>query len=116
MESYHLVRFEDGLDVSRYPEFRSAFKAIPRDVPVLIDLTLAAHVDSTFLSELLLLRRRHEAALAVVVAPEGNVARMIEIANFATKMNVFTDVTPAIASLGVTTASAGDQEGVAAPE
>ncbi|HEX3462722.1 MAG TPA: hypothetical protein VHS78_01545 [Candidatus Elarobacter sp.] len=102
MEPYHLVRFAGHLDVSRYPEFRAAFEAVPRGVPVLVDLLLADSVDSTFLSELLLFKRRHDASLAVVIPPAGHVARLCEIVNLDRKLGVYADLSLALDALGVT--------------
>ena len=96
---YHHLRFEGVLDIGRYPEFRGAFERLPRATPVLVDLTAAEGVDSVFLSELMLARRRHEAPLAILIAPTGSVARVFGIANFA-RPYVFADLSEALASLG----------------
>jgi anti-anti-sigma regulatory factor len=100
VEPYHLIRFDGLLDVSRYPEFRSAFLETPQGVPVLIDFSLVESVDSTVLSEMLLFKRRHEGKLVTLIAPHGHVARLFEIANLGAKLNVHTDLSAAIAALG----------------
>jgi anti-anti-sigma regulatory factor len=99
--AYHLIRFEGLLDISRYPEFRSAFEAVPRAVPVLVDLSAVESVDSTFLTEMLLLKRRHDAKLAVLIPSAGHVARVFEIAHIGAKMDVHADLSAAIAALNV---------------
>jgi len=98
--AYHLVRFEGYLDISRYPEFRAAFEGVPHAVPVLVDLTLVKSVDSTFLTETLLLKRRHTAKMAILIAPAGHVARIFEIADIGAKMDVYSDLSAAVAALG----------------
>jgi anti-anti-sigma regulatory factor len=98
---YHLIRFEGLLDISRYPEFRTAFEAVPRAVPVLVDLTTVESVDSTFLTELMLLERRHGAKVVVVIVPVGHVARIFEITNLGAKLAVQFDLGRAIDSMGL---------------
>ena len=99
MEPYHLIRFEGLLDVSRYPEFRSAFLETPHGVPVLVDLSLVESVDSTFLSEMLLFKRRHEGKLVTLIGRTGNVARLFEITNLGRKLSVHTDPASATSAL-----------------
>lgn len=99
---YHLIRFDGSLDVSRYPEFRTAFEAVPPTVPVLVDLTAVESVDSTFLTEMLMARRRHPEAFSILIAPSSQVAKVFDITGLNVKMNVYRDLTAAIQSLGVT--------------
>lgn len=98
---YHLVRFEGSLDISRYPEFRKAFEGVPSGVPVLVDLTAAEDVDSTFLTEMLMAKRRHSTTFSVLIAPAGNIAKVFEITGLDAKMNVYQDLSTAVKSLGV---------------
>jgi anti-anti-sigma regulatory factor len=97
--SFHIIRFEGFLDISRYPEFRTAFEEAARSVPVLLDLASADSADSTFLAEMLMARRRHQAPFSVLIAPGGNMAKLFEIAGLGEKMRVFTDLTAAVESL-----------------
>jgi anti-anti-sigma regulatory factor len=97
--SFHLVRFEGDLDISRYPEIRSAFETVPHAVPVLVDLTRVDSVDSTFLTEMLLFKRRHSAKLAVLIRSVGHVARIFEIANLNAKVDVYVDRPTALDAL-----------------
>lgn len=100
--SYHLIRLEGYLDIGRYPEIRSAFEDAPANVPVLVDLLDAVGVDSVFLSEMLLFKRRHRPyAVAVVIPPGGHLAKLFGIASVGEKMNVFTNLSQAIHSLGL---------------
>lgn len=99
--NYHLLRLDGYLDIGRYPEIREAFENAPPGVPVLVDLQDASGVDSVFLSELLLFkRRRRPARVAVVIAPRGSLAKVFEIANLDAKLDVFHDLASAMASLG----------------
>ena len=95
----HVIRLDGYLDVSRYPDFREAFIGAPRGVPALIDLQAAEGVDSTFLSEMLLFRRRHDAPVVALIPKEGNVAQMFMIADVGQRMNVFADPAAARAAL-----------------
>ena len=100
--NYHLLRLDGYLDIGRYPEIRAAFENAPPAVPVLVDLQDATGVDSVFLSELLLFkRRRRPAPVAVVIAPRGSLAKVFEIANIGRKLDVFNDLSSAFASLGL---------------
>lgn len=99
--------------MSRYPEFREAFEAVPSGIPVLVDLTDVEGVDSTFLSEMLLLKRRHGGMLATLIPPRGHVTRLFEIANVGEKLHAYTDLTAAVSALGVraTVETAGEEVG-----
>ena len=98
--TYHLLRLDGYLDIARYPEIREAFENTPPSVPVLVDLYEATGVDSVFLSELLLFkRRRRPDRVAVVIAPNGHVAKIFDIANIDRKLDVFHDLPDAVASL-----------------
>jgi anti-anti-sigma regulatory factor len=96
---YHLLHFDGYLDIGRYPEIRAAFGGVPANVPVLVDLQDVAGVDSVFLSELLLFkRRRRPDPVAVVIRSSGNVAQVFAIASIGQKMDVFADLGRAVAS------------------
>jgi anti-anti-sigma regulatory factor len=98
---YHLLRLEGYLDIGRYPEIRAAFETVPPG-PVLIDLQDVVGVDSVFLSEMLLFkRRRRPERVAVVIPPRGHLAKIFSIASIGQKLDVFPDLSAAIASLGV---------------
>lgn len=97
--AHHRISFDGHVDISRYPEVRAAFAGAPPDLPVLIDLRDVSGVDSTFLAEMLLLRRRHPAPLAVLIAPGSAVEKVFTIAGFGQKMNVHTDPDAAVAAL-----------------
>jgi anti-anti-sigma regulatory factor len=99
--SYHLIRFEGALDISRYPEFRKSFEEAPASVPALVDLTDADSADSIFLSELLMARRRHRAPFSVLIAPGSHLAKLFDIAGLGVKMNVYTDLSAAAESLAL---------------
>ncbi len=96
----HALRFQGVLDISRYPEFREAFQQAPRDDRVLVDLRETSAVDSIFLSELVLFRRRHQLGVAVLLAPGGNVARVFALAGMGEKLNVYDTLDAALTALG----------------
>lgn len=96
---YHVVRFQGVQDISRYPEFRAAFAELARAVPVLVDLMAAEAVDSVFLAEMMLAKRRHEAPFAIVIAPLSSLARVFEVTNLDRRPYVFHDLAAAIVSL-----------------
>jgi hypothetical protein len=98
---YHVVRLGDFLGIERYPEIREAFGDLPSALPVLVDLRDGTGADSLFLSELLLLKRRHPEPLAVLIPPSGNLARIFAVAGMGEKLNVFSDIADALRALGV---------------
>jgi anti-anti-sigma regulatory factor len=106
------LRLDGYLDIGRYPEIRSAFESAPPDAAVLVDLQDATGVDSVFLSELLMFRRRQRPQrVAAVIPPKGQLAKIFDIANIGEKLSVFNDLSAAVASLELGVA----QEPVAAP-
>lgn len=87
---FHSLAFTGHLDIARYPEFRGAFAEAPPAIGVLIDLSEASGVDSIFLSELLLFkRRRRPHPVVVLVKPGSQIARVFTLANIGEKMDVF---------------------------
>jgi anti-anti-sigma factor len=107
--NHQVVRFDGTLDASRYPEFRQVFEALPHSTPVLVDLTGVDAVDSVFLSEMLLARRRHTAPFAILIAPRGSMARVFEIAGLDRRAYVFHEPSEAVAWLAL----ADETQGVA---
>ena len=98
--TYHLIRFEGVVDISRYPEFREEFFAVPKSVPVLVDLSRVDSLDSTFLTELLLMKRRHAGRVVILIAPFGHVARIVDIMDIAKRLDVHVELASAVAALG----------------
>jgi anti-anti-sigma regulatory factor len=96
----HALRFQGVLDISRYPEFREAFQEAPRDENVLVDLREVTGVDSIFLSELVLFRRRHQFGVAVLVTPGSNVANVFGLARVEGKLDVYDVLDEALTALG----------------
>jgi anti-anti-sigma factor len=96
------IRLEGDLDVSRYPEIRSAFiDEVGTAGPVLVDLSAATLVDSTFLSELLLLARRlreRQRPFAVLIT-HPTVARTFGLANVTERFAIHHDRDLALRSL-----------------
>jgi anti-anti-sigma regulatory factor len=99
-EALRTLHFSGVLDISRYPEFREAFQEAPRDDGVLVDLRETSGVDSIFLSELVLFRRRHQLGVAVVVQPGSNVAFLFDVARMREKLDVYDSVDAALTALG----------------
>lgn len=95
LEPYHLVHFAGHLDISRYPEFRSAFEAVPQGLPVLIDLTEVEGADSTFLSELVMLERRHDGALVTLIPADSALARLFAITNLGERLHICSNLAAA---------------------
>jgi anti-anti-sigma regulatory factor len=94
------MRFHGVLDISRYPEFREAFQDSPRDAGVLVDLREVTAVDSIFLSELVLFRRRHQFGVAVLVQADGDLAKLFRIARLGDKLEIYDALGEAVAALG----------------
>jgi anti-anti-sigma regulatory factor len=88
-DDFQILSFAGDLDIPRYPEFRDAFTNVAHVAPVLVDLTDAASVDSTFLSELLLFKRRRRGPVAILIGEYGSVPRIFALANIGERMGVF---------------------------
>lgn len=86
------------LDVSRYPEFRTALHALPPAGPVLLDLRDVEGVDSTFLSELMI-AVRHRAGKVAVVLGSANVAKVFAATNLDLRLHIVFDFDDALAYL-----------------
>jgi len=99
MQDHYVIRFGGTLDIGRLDEFKVAFDVTPPNARVLVDLTRVEAVDSVFLAELLLFRRRHAAKVAVVIPRAGHVARIFSIANIGTKVNVHNELDAALRDL-----------------
>jgi anti-anti-sigma factor len=96
------IRLEGDLDVSRYPEFRTAFvEGIGTAGPVLVDLSAATLVDSTFLSELLLFARRlrDQGRQIAVLITHPLVARTFSLANVSERFDIHGNREAALRSL-----------------
>jgi anti-anti-sigma regulatory factor len=102
---FHPIRLDGYLDIGRYPEFRAAFERVP-ELPVLVDLSGATGVDSVFLSELLLLKRRHALPVAIVLPADPRVARIFSITGIGAKMGVFERPEDALSALSSDAAGA----------
>lgn len=98
------IRLEGDLDVSRYPEFRTAFvEGVGTAGPVLVDLSAATLVDSTFLSELLLCARRlrYQSRRIAVVIGNPQVARTFSLANVSERFEIHSDRDAALRALAL---------------
>ena len=102
-DDHVVLRLEGFLDISRYPEFRSLFEKAPR-APILVDLRDVEGVDSIFLSELLLFRRRHAPLLvATLIRPGGEVAHIFALAEMGKRVDIFDDHDAALKALAAQT-------------
>jgi len=82
--------------------YRAVSRRVGKTGPVLVDLSAATLVDSTFLSELLLLARRLHAAgrrFAVLIT-QPNVARTFGLANVTERFAIYHDRELALRALG----------------
>ena len=79
----------------------------PGGIPVFVDLRDTTGVDSTFLSELLMFRRRHTAPVVALIPKEGNVFKLFLIANVGERMSVFSEWAAACSALGIDEAHQG---------
>ena len=96
---YRILSFAGDVNISRYPEFRDAFVTLAPEPPVLVDLTSATSVDSTFLSEMLLFKRRRQGRVVILIPPAGAVAKIFNLVNMDERIGVFTDRDSAIEGL-----------------
>ena len=96
---YRTLRFAGDVNISRYPEFRDAFVGLAHDSPVLVDLTKATSVDSTFLSEMLLFKRRRHGRVVILIPAVGAVSKIFNLVNMDERIGVFTDHESALEGL-----------------
>ena len=85
---FHVIKLDGFVDIARYPEFRDVFERFPHGA-VLVDLSEAEGVDSVFISELLLFKRRHVGRVAVLIPEQGLLWRVFEIAGIGHRLDVF---------------------------
>jgi anti-anti-sigma factor len=84
------ISFSGGLDISRYPEIVDAFrKHVEGAEPLIVDLSAATWIDSVFIAELLIFRRRNtRPERTIILVAGGNVARMLTIVGIDKKIPV----------------------------
>jgi anti-anti-sigma factor len=96
---YRTLTFSGDVNISRYPEFREAFMGLAHANPVLIDLTEVTSVDSTFLSEMLLFKRRRQGRVVILIPRSGAVAKIFDLVNMDERIGVYTERESAIDGL-----------------
>ena len=98
-----VLAFDGELDISRYPEFRQQFERerVDGNGPVLIDLSKASYVDSTFLSEILFFVRglKRAGRRAAVLSSPAAVARIFALADLDERVAVFANREDALQTL-----------------
>lgn len=103
-KSFVTLTFSGELDIGRYPEFRDAFEKERHGGAhnVLVDLSGATHVDSIFLSEVMLFARamrRSGRKVAVQTSPHS-VAKVFALAELDERVEVYGSRETAVAALG----------------
>ena len=90
LKTISTISFSGGLDISRYPEIVDAFREhIEGSEPVIVDLSGAAWIDSVFIAELLIFRRRNtRPERTIIVVAAGNVARMLAVVGIDKKVPI----------------------------
>ncbi len=108
-----IVPFSGELDIVRYPVFHQAFaKVLELPRPVILDLMRVSRVDSTFLTELLILVRRREAAgqPTVIAIAHPTVVRLITVAELQYRLALTTSIAEAASLLEAIDSEAGALE------
>lgn len=86
-----VVPLAGAMEIERYPVFHQAFARVAAFAqPLVLDLTRVTRIDSTFLTELLLVvRRRSEKHLATVVALDNPaILRIITLARVEDRLTI----------------------------
>jgi anti-anti-sigma factor len=103
LEGCHVLVVEGELDMDHAPELDAAIETCSDGLPLVIDLTSLAFIDSTGIHTLL--RDRDSARpVAVVRAPDSNVARVLDIVDAESTLPVFDDLASAVRQLGTNAA------------
>jgi anti-anti-sigma factor len=97
-----VISVAGDVDVLTSDSFRETIERAEGDAPrVVISLLECPYLDSTGLTVLVASQRRLGSRLAVVVAPDGNVRKIVEIASLAQ----FIHIVPSLEEALATTAS-----------
>ena len=76
------IELNGEYDISQQHSVASLFEALRPDGPAVIDLTKVTYVDSSFLAELVKLRRRFKEHVITLVGAKDNVLRVLQIVSF----------------------------------
>jgi len=90
----YVVRLHGECDALNYPEFRTAFSSVPSTaLRILVDCSTVTLVDSTFLTELLLVKRRwdREGRRSAVLLHNEQARRVMIVGNVIDRLDVFAD-------------------------
>jgi anti-anti-sigma factor len=82
MGSIPRIELYGEYDLSQKEAIASLFEALPPDGPAVIDLTKVTYVDSTFLSELVRLRRRFKEHPITLLGAKDQVMRVLRLVSF----------------------------------
>jgi anti-anti-sigma factor len=94
-----VVSVAADVDLLTSDSFRETIERAEGDAPrVVISLLECPYLDSTGLTVLVATQRRLGARLAVVVAPDGNVRKIVEIASLAQFIHIVPSLEEALAT------------------
>jgi anti-anti-sigma regulatory factor len=82
------IELSGEYDVSRREAIASLFETLRADVPLVIDLTKCTYVDSTFLGELVKLRRRFTEYPITLFGASGSVMHVLQTVHFGTLFEI----------------------------
>ena len=77
--SQRLIKLDGEYDLTRKDEIAALFGSIDGENSVVIDMTTVTYIDSTFLRELTMLRRRDGAKSITLVGGNEHVRRVLKI-------------------------------------
>jgi anti-anti-sigma factor len=75
----HHITLAGEYDIARRSELSAAFGAVTNGAPVTIDMSKVTYVDSTFLSELAMMRMRMQQRSVTLLGVHRNVLRVLQI-------------------------------------
>jgi anti-anti-sigma factor len=82
MDKIARIELNGEYDISQKEAIASLFGSLRPDGPAVIDLTKCTYVDSTFLSELVRLRKRLKEHPITLLGASGAVMRVLRLVNF----------------------------------
>ncbi|MBV9720182.1 MAG: STAS domain-containing protein [Candidatus Eremiobacteraeota bacterium] len=91
--SKNRIELHGEYDLSRKEEVGALFRSIAEGPQVIIDLRDVTYIDSSFLSELALLRSRLRSDKIMLVGPSQNVKRILTLVSFEQLFQIVNDET-----------------------
>ena len=76
------IELNGEYDLSRKTEIEAVFAPLSPDGPIVVDLRKVTYVDSTFLNQLAVLRRRLPESRITLLAPSAHLQHVLQLMSF----------------------------------